>query len=84
NIKEIHFNDMQDNGCRKIILYSDINDYSLDFIASGDFVRLKEIFSVLEQRISQEAILQQDFAGDLKPFRSLKTYLDNIIHEFDQ
>jgi hypothetical protein len=84
NIKEIHFDDIEEDGCRKIILYSDINGYSLDFIASGDFVRLKEIFSQLENTLSQEKILQDDFSGDLKPFRSLKTYLDNIINEFDQ
>jgi hypothetical protein len=83
-IKEIHFDDMEDSGCSKIIFYADINGYSLDFIASGDFVKLKEIFSELEKKISQEKILQQDFSGDLKPFRSLKIYLDNIIHKFDQ
>ena len=25
-----------------------------------------------------------EFSGDLKPFRSLKTYLDEIIQQFDQ
>ncbi len=84
NIKEIHFDDIEDNGCRKLILYSNINGYSLDFIASGDFIRLKEIFSELESTLSKEKILQGEFSGDLKPFRSLKTYLNNIINEFDQ
>jgi len=84
NIKEIHFNDLEDNGCKKLILYSDINDYSLDFIASGDFVKIKEIFKQLEEKISQEEVLQQEFLGDLKPFRSLKTHLDNVIKKFDQ
>ena len=84
NIKEIHFNDLEENGCRKLILYSDIDGYSLDFIASGDFVRIKEIFNELESKISKEDALQDEFAGDLKPFRSLKTYISNIVQEFDQ
>jgi hypothetical protein len=84
NIKEIHFNDLEENGCRKLILYSDIDGYSLDFVASGDFVRIKEIFTELESKISREKALQTEFAGDLKPFRSLKTYISNIVNEFDQ
>ena len=84
NIKEIHFNDLGDNGCKKLILYSDIDGYSLDFIASGDFVKIKEIFKQLEEELSQEEVLQHDFSGDLKPFRSLKTHLDNVIKKFDQ
>ena len=84
NIKEVHFDDLGDNGCKKIILYSHINDYSLDFIASGDFVKIKEIFKQLEYTISQEQILENDFMGDLKPYRFLKTHLDNMILQFDQ
>ena len=84
NIKEIHFNDLDDNGCKKLILYGQINGYSLDFFAAGDFNKIKEIFLELETKISQDQILHHEFSGDLKPFRSLKTYLDEIINEFDQ
>jgi hypothetical protein len=84
NIKEIHFDDLGDNGCKKIILYSTIKDYSLDFIASGDFVKIKEIFKQLEDNISQEQVLKNEFMGDLKPFRFLKTHLDDMILQFDQ
>lgn len=84
NIKEIHFNDLDDNGCKKLIFYGNINGYSLDFFAAGDFNRVKEIFSELEQKISHDQILHHEFSGDLKPFRSLKTYLDEIIQQFDQ
>ena len=76
--------DLEDNGCKKLILYSDINDYSLDFIASGDFVKIKEIFKQLVEKISQEQVLEEEFLGDLKPYRSLKTHLDNVIKKFDQ
>ena len=79
NIKEVHFNDLGDHGCKKIILCSPINDYSLDFIASGDFVKIKEIFKQLEETISQEPILKQEFVGNLKPFRRLKTQLDEFL-----
>ena len=84
NIKEIHFNDLDDNGCKRLILYGHINGYSLDFFAAGDFNRIKDIFLELEQKISHDQILHHEFSGDLKPFRSLKTYLDEIIQEFDQ
>jgi hypothetical protein len=84
NIKEIHFNDLDDNGCKKLILYGHINGYSLDFFASGDFNKIKEIFVELEEKISQDQIFHHEFSGDLKPFRSLKTYLDEIIQQFDQ
>jgi len=79
NIKEVHFNDLGDHGCKKIILCSPINEYSLDFIASGDFVKIKEIFKQLEDKISQEHILRNEFVGDLKPFRYLKTQLDEFL-----
>ena len=84
NIKEIHFNDLNDRGSKKLIFYGHINGYSLDFFASGDFNKIKEIFIELEQKISQDQVLYHEFSGDLKPFRSLKTYLDEIIHQFDQ
>jgi len=79
NIKEVHFNDLGDHGCKKIILCSPINEYSLDFIASGDFVKIKEIFKQLVENISQEQILRKEFVGDLKPFRHLKTQLDEFL-----
>jgi len=79
NIKEVHFNDLGDHGCKKIILCSPINEYSLDFIASGDFIKIKEIFKQLEEIISQEHILRNEFVGDLKPFRYLKTQLDEFL-----
>lgn len=84
NIKEVHFDDLGENGCKKLILYSNINAYSLDFIASGDFVKIKEIFKQLEERFSQEQILKNEFMGDLKPYRFLKTHLDDMILQFDQ
>jgi len=79
NIKEVHFNDLGDHGCKKIILCSPINGYSLDFIASGDLVKIKEIFKQLEEKFSQEHVLRKDFVGDLKPFRHLKTQLDEFL-----
>jgi len=83
NIKEVHFDDLGDHGHKKLILYSNINDYSLDFIASGDFVKIKEIFKRLEDTISQEQVLKNEFMGDLKPYRFLKTHLEDMILQFD-
>jgi len=83
-IKEIHFDDLGDNRCLKLILYGKINNFSLDLIASGDLFKIKEIFNQLESKISQEEVLLNEFDGDLKPYRALSSYLDEIIHEFDQ
>ena len=83
-IKEIHFDDLDENGCKKLILYGNINGFSLDLIASGDFFKIKEIFKTLENKISNEQVLTNEFNGDLKPYRSLSSYLDEIINEFDQ
>ena len=44
----------------------------------------KEIFKTLENKISCEEVLSCDFNGDLKPYRNLSSYLDEIIYEFDQ
>jgi hypothetical protein len=83
-IREIHFDDLKKEGCKNLILYGNINGYSLDLIASGDFFKIKEIFDQLEQKISKEQILHKEFSGDLKPYRSLKSHFDEIINQFDQ
>ncbi|MHA1671534.1 MAG: hypothetical protein ACTSV5_13310, partial [Promethearchaeota archaeon] len=80
-IKEIHFDDLREEGCIKLILYGKINNFSLDLIASGDFFKIKEIFSQLESRISQEEILLKEFNGDLKPYRALSQKLNSILQE---
>jgi hypothetical protein len=82
-IKEIHFDDLENEGCMKLILYGKINSFSLDLIASGNLFRIKDIFSQLESKIAKEEILLNEFDGDLKPYRALTSYLDEIIHEFD-
>lgn len=83
-IREIHFDDLEEKESNKLILYGNVNGFSLDLIASGDFFKIKEIFKVLEEKISTEHVLIHDFNGDLKPYRTLTTYLDGIISEFDQ
>lgn len=79
NIKEIHMHDITEKR-DKIILFGSINDYSLDFFASGNFSQLKLVFKKLKERISQEQILQEDFGGDLKPYR----YLHDTLKDFYQ
>ncbi|TXT58076.1 MAG: hypothetical protein BAJALOKI2v1_450019 [Promethearchaeota archaeon] len=83
-IKEIHLTDLKDNNKNVIILYGYINGYSLDFIASGDFRKIEDVFQELTARVSQEPILHEEFAGDLKPYKHLKNYLDNLIEEIKQ
>jgi hypothetical protein len=83
NIKEIHFQNLKEDAKKQLILYGNIDGYSLDLIATGDYSKIKDIFKKLENRIANETILKKEFEGDLKPFRALSVYLDEIITEFD-
>ncbi len=83
SIREIHIDDMDDKLNKKIILYDEINKYSLDFFAMGDFRRIKNSFNKLKDKIANEKILSEEFSGDLKPYRYLQSYLDEIVKEFD-
>ncbi|MFX1574573.1 MAG: hypothetical protein ACFFB0_17670 [Promethearchaeota archaeon] len=82
-IKEIHLNDTEVEDGKKIILFGNIDGYSLDFIASGDFHKIKNVFKHLKDKMSQDSVFQQEFTGDLRPFKHLKQYLSEIINEFD-
>lgn len=82
-IKEIHINDTEDETNKLVILFGNISFYSLDFVASGNFYKIKEIFKELKAKMSLDAIFQSEFAGDLKPYKYLKNYLNEIRQEFD-
>ncbi|MFW9822183.1 MAG: hypothetical protein ACFFE4_04575 [Candidatus Thorarchaeota archaeon] len=83
-IKEILINDIEDPSKKMAILFGNINGYSLDFIASGIFYKIKKIFKQFKSKMSQDDIFDKEFAGDLKPFKHLKQSLNQIIKEFDQ
>ena len=83
NIGEIQIQDFNDGGTDKIILYASVYDFSLDFVASGDFQRIKEIFSKFHDEISSEDVFFKIFDGDLKPFKYLQKYLDNLKNNFN-
>ena len=51
---------------------------TFDFIASGDFLRIKNIFKQLVDEISKEVVFHEEFLGDLKPYKHLQQYLDKI------
>ncbi|MHA2181110.1 MAG: hypothetical protein ACXAAH_06785 [Promethearchaeota archaeon] len=82
-IKEIHINDIEDTSSKMIILFGNINTYSLDFIASGNFYKIKEIFKQFKTKMSTDSIFEKEFLGDLKPYKHLKNSLNEIIKEFD-
>lgn len=81
-IKEIHINDVEDPSNKIIILFGSINGYSLDFIGSGDFYKIKSIFKQFKTNMSQDRIFEREFSGDLKPFKHLKQSLNEIIKEY--
>jgi len=82
-IKEIHINDIEDAKNKMIIFFGNINEYSLDFIAAGNFNKIKEIFKQFKAKMSLDTIFEKDFSGDLKPYKHLKLSLNEIINEFD-
>lgn len=83
-IKEIHLDDTVNNNSKKVILFGNINGYSIDFIANGNFYKIKSIFKKLKSKMVLDSAFQNDFSGDLRPFKHLKYYLDEVVKEFDQ
>jgi hypothetical protein len=82
-IKEIHIKDTLDKKNRILILFGNINGYSIDFVASGNFYKIKSIFQQLRSEIATDQVLQLEFSGDLRPYKHIKQYLSDIIKEFD-
>jgi len=80
-IKEIHLNDLRDQSSKIFILYGNINGYSLDIVASGNFDQIFRAFMRLKQNISDEDVLHMEFGGDLKPYRHLKKYLTHLVKD---
>ncbi|MHA1334530.1 MAG: hypothetical protein ACTSPW_02150 [Promethearchaeota archaeon] len=80
SIKEIHIEDLEQQKGKKLIFFGEINSYTLDFFASGDYIILKKIFQKLKDKLSKESVLQEEFDGDLKKYR----YLNDKIFEFYQ
>ncbi len=81
-IKEIHIADLETKKNKKIILYDDIGQYSLTLFASGNFFEIKDVMKLLKIQISKEEILQEEFSGDLKPYRFLEKYFSSLDKEF--
>ena len=81
-IKEIHIADLEIKKNKKIILYDDIGQYSLTLFASGNFFEIKDVMKLLKIQISKEAILQEEFSGEIKPYRHLKKYFSDLDKEF--
>jgi hypothetical protein len=78
-IKEIHIKNMEDKINNIFILYGYIGEYSLDFIGSGKFELIKNLFENLKEEISEESVLKEEFMGDLAPYKHLRDYLDETV-----
>lgn len=78
SIKEIIIQDINERKMNYIILYGEINNYSLDFFGSGNYAQIKLVFNKLKETIVKEDVLQEEFDGDLKPFK----HLHKTIKEF--
>ncbi|MFW9879945.1 MAG: hypothetical protein ACFFG0_43280 [Candidatus Thorarchaeota archaeon] len=81
-IKEIHFVDTENAKNKMIILFDNINGYSFNFIASGNFYIIKDFFKEFKSKIAVDAIFQQEFAGNLKPYKHLHKYFQDLIQSF--
>jgi len=86
-IKEIHIEDtenIEEINDQKLILFGDINGYSVDFIATGNFYKVKTIFKQFKSKMALDSAFREEFSGNLRPFKHLKHYLDEIVKDFDQ
>ncbi len=80
-IKEIHIFDNGNKETEKIIFFGNVKAYTLDFFASGDFYKLRDFFQQLKAKLNLEPIFQEEFLGNLKPFKHLKQHLIDVIKE---
>ncbi len=86
-IKEIHLDDTanhETHNSKKVILFGNIKGYSIDFIATGNFYKIKSVFKQLKSKMALDSAFKNEFSGDLRPFKHLKYYLDEVVKEFDQ
>ena len=81
SIREIVIDDIENPKEKKIVLYGDMKSYSLDFLASGNLMKVKEVFKKLKNFLSNEEILQDEFAGDLKPYKHLHETINKFYEE---
>jgi hypothetical protein len=82
-IKEIHIDDFGSQDPKKTFLFSDLFNYSLHVFASGNFSIIREVVEQLKSEISKESVLQDDFSGDLKPYKHLREYINEFVKIFD-
>ncbi len=85
-IKEIHLDDIinpENHNGKKVILFGNINGYSIDFIATGNFYKIKSVFKQLKAKMALDSAFKNEFSGDLRPFKHLSYYLDEVVKEFD-
>ena len=78
SIKEIHICDREESNAKKYIFFGKIGHFTLDFFASGDYCQIQKVFNKLRETLLKEEILQEEFSGDLKPYR----YLHDFITRF--
>ncbi len=78
SIREIHINDISEKNEKKLILFGDIDGFTLDFFGSGNYLTIKKVFKNLKNILAKEDILHKEFLGDLKPYR----YLHQVIEDF--
>ncbi|MFX1365273.1 MAG: hypothetical protein ACFFCE_16975 [Promethearchaeota archaeon] len=86
-IKEIHLEDnrdIQNSIAKKVILFGNINGYSIDFIATGNFYKIQSVFKQFKSKMALDSAFKNEFSGDLRPFKHLKYYLNEVVKEFDQ
>ena len=69
-IKEIHIEDVenvQNNNRKKIILFGNINGYSVDFIATGNFYKVKSIFKQLKSKLALDSAFREKIDVEEEP-----------------
>jgi len=81
SIREIIIDDIENPNEKKIVLYGDMKSFSLDFLASGNLIKVKEVFKKLKDYLIKEEILHEEFSGDLKPYKHLHETINKFYEE---
>lgn len=77
-IKTIYIKDL-DEDCFKYIFFGELSAYTIDLFGSGNFFQINSLFEDLVSDLLKSGLLNDEYDGDLKPFRKLSKYIEDFI-----
>lgn len=78
HLKSIHIKDIEENSF-KYSLFGVLNGYTVEMVGIGNYFQIQKIFDELLNALSKYKVLQNNFNGDLKPYRALNNDIEQIV-----